>query len=153
MEVQIPSLPVTKGALWFGKRALHPWWTPEKILGRYQSLNVPQGRYMLRWCMFSENVAIPKPHTASLPRAPPGRGAAVALRVPFKARGPGKPPPAQASLGEKALPLLSGTLGITHKIVYGSDFRVTQVPPASLGKTALQASAASLVIEGFLAQW
>lgn len=31
--------------------------------------------------------------------------------------------------------------------------RVTQVPPASLGKTALQASAASLVIEGFLAQW
>ena len=44
-------------------------------------------------------------------------------------------------------------LGVTQKPACGSDFRGTQAPSASLGKTALQDSVASLGTEGSLAQW
>ena len=43
--------------------------------------------------------------------------------------------------------------GITYKLIYGSDFRVTQAPPACLEKMALLGYVASPGIEGSLVQW
>lgn len=78
--------------------------------------------------------------------------------VPFKAKCPGKPhlqPRSRADLEDQAPPSSLSTLvlGIARKLTYGSDFRVTQAPPAFLEKMAPQGYVASPGTEGFLVLW
>lgn len=61
--------------------------------------------------------------------------------------------PSPVDPGEEAPTPLHPVLGGTQKLIYGSDFRATRAPPASLGKTALLDYAASLGIAGFPARW